>query len=172
MNRTIFILFHLFLVLRDGFGEDASRGDFTYERRRFNEHRTRVRRRWNPRNHQSRHPLRDIFFPAEAVFSSATVDAAAETGAFSRLRSHEKRDAVDSGSTASETGDAHSGASVKSAAVFFNPAGTGVALDAKGKYLVVVVVDSILLLLRFWWKVNRQFGTKFVNFIVPLFPKL
>ena len=122
MNPSVFILFFGLVLVHHSVCEDQSE----LKRTRSRDHGLLGRRRWHPRLRQSRHPLRDIFFPAEAVFTSVAASSP-------RRRSHEKRDAINAGSEVSDGGDAEAGgASVKTAPVFFNPAGSGVALDANG----------------------------------------
>lgn len=121
MDRTLFIILALHLVLYEGACDD-----FPRERHRRKDHRAHVRRRW-PLLRQSRHPLRDVFFPVEAEFTAAAAHIADTDNQFisSQRRKHKKRDVAVPGS---EVSDEESGGSpVKAAPVFFNPAAPNVA---------------------------------------------
>ena len=117
--NTLTLLSLLLLLSRDGFCEESGVGG-----RRHHPHRSVAKRRWRPR--QTRHPLRDLFYPKESGISPSR-------------RSHVKRDAVDAGGGVVEGGEtgaatlAAAAAPINPAQVFFNPAGNGVGLEPKGR---------------------------------------
>ena len=125
------LLFSILLICPDGglcsISQHSLEGESRHGRfHQYKNHRSFAKRRWRPR--QTRHPLRDLFFPDETVDTSP-------------LRSHEKRDAVGDGGgnegAAASAGDSAAAAAaipMKPAQVFFNPAGSGVGLEPKGEF--------------------------------------
>ena len=111
--NTLTLLSLLLLLSRDGFCEESG-----VDSRRHHPDRSVAKRRWRPS--QTRHPLRDLFFPEESAISPPR-------------RSHVKRDAVDAGSGVVEGGETGAATLAAAAQVFFNPAGNGVGLEPKGK---------------------------------------
>ena len=140
-SSLLTLLFSILLICPDGVLGSSPQHSLEGESRRgrfhqFKNHRSFTKRRWRPR--QTRHPLRDLFFPDEAVVTSP-------------LRSHEKRDAVDGGGgnegAASSAGDSAAAAAaipIKPAKVFFNPAGSGVGLEPKGVFVSIIPPASHL----------------------------